>query len=202
MARRANQEGSIIKRSDNRWGACLSIDGKRQWVYGPTRQAVAEKLRQLQGLAKLAGRLPDAGKLTIGDFLGLWLEQATDRLRPKTLDNYRTLVKRFILPRLGTTRLTKVNGLAVATFLRGLAKDGVSGFRARQVYALLHRALGDAVRWGLLASNPAATVERPRPRAAKRHIWSADEAMAFVRGIETTEVGRWGDLFILLVAAG
>ena len=169
--KRSSGEGTICKRADGRWAAALAVGGRRIWVYGKTRQEVAEKLRRLQGLAQSAGYLPEPGKLTLRDYLTLWLEQAGQRLRPKTLETYEQVTQSFILPHLGTTKLTRLSGLVLASFFTKLAKDGISPFRQRQAFALLHKALGDAVRWGLIPHNPASTIDRPKPKPAKRTIW-------------------------------
>ena len=80
--KRTSGEGSIYQRRDGRWVASLMVAGRRHTVYAGTRHEAADKLRQLLGLAQRTGFLPDPGKLTLGDYLALWLEQAHERLRP------------------------------------------------------------------------------------------------------------------------
>jgi len=200
--KRSSGEGTICKRADGRWAAALAVGGRRIWVYGKTRQEVAEKLRRLQGLAQSAGYLPEPGKLTLRDYLTLWLEQAGQRLRPKTLETYEQVTQSFILPHLGTTKLARLSGLVLASFFTGLAKDGISPFRQRQAFALLHKALGDAVRWGLIPHNPASTIDRPKPKPAKRTIWTAEQTATFLQAVEVGQCGRYGDLFAFLLASG
>ncbi|MGC8878611.1 MAG: hypothetical protein ACP5R2_05255 [Anaerolineae bacterium] len=137
MSKRANHEGSLCRRKDGRWQASLMVAGKRVTVYGRTRQEAADKLRQLQTLAQANGRLPDAGKLTLGDYLHTWLNQAEQRLRPKTLACYRGLVKRLIVPHLGNVRLTRLTGLTLATYMAHLNRDGVSLFQQRQLFLVV-----------------------------------------------------------------
>jgi hypothetical protein len=46
MARRGHGEGSIYHRSDGRWAASISLEGrKRKTLYGKTRKEVQEKLK-------------------------------------------------------------------------------------------------------------------------------------------------------------
>ena len=60
MAKRGNSEGSITKRTDGRWMACVSLpDGNRKAYYGKTRQEVAQKLLGAQ--KSIADGLPLAG---------------------------------------------------------------------------------------------------------------------------------------------
>ncbi|MCS7261104.1 MAG: site-specific integrase, partial [Anaerolineae bacterium] len=200
--KRSSGEGSIYRRTDGRWAASLMVHNRRYVVYAKTRREAAEKLRQLQQVAHTLGHLPDPGKLTLGDYLATWLEQAGQRLRPQTLANYRLTVEKLIVPHLGGVKLAKLNGLALTTFLAHLAKNGTSAFRLRQTYALLHKALGDAQRWGLLPNNPAATIERPHPKPAKRHIWTPGQVAAFLAAVEAGQGGRYSDLFCFLLASG
>jgi integrase len=77
--RRGRGEGAIFQRADGQWVATVSLgykhDGKRRrrTVYGATKEEVAKKLRKLQTKAD-AGRLRDADRLTLSDYLAAWLE--------------------------------------------------------------------------------------------------------------------------------
>ncbi|MFF4407913.1 hypothetical protein ACFY2W_27285 [Streptomyces sp. NPDC001262] len=48
-------------------------------------------------------------------------------------------------------------------------------------------ALGEAVRHHRLDHNPARPTIIPRPAAAERHIWTVDEAVAFLRYCHTAD---------------
>lgn len=195
MPRRANHEGSIYRRQDGRWAASICIGRQRITVYAKTRQEAADKLRQLQRQSQL----PNAGKLTLGEYLTTWLEQASQRLRPKTLADYRRLVERHIAPQpIAAMRLTKLTGLRLATCYTQLAKAGVSAFVRRQVHALLHKALADAVKWGLLVSNPASGVDKPKPQPQERQLWTAEQVATFLAAVD----GQYADLFAFLLASG
>lgn len=45
MAKRNNGEGTIYRRPDDHWAARLSVNRRRKYVCGRTRQEAAEKLR-------------------------------------------------------------------------------------------------------------------------------------------------------------
>src|SRR5262249_21187567 len=96
--RRGRSEGSIFQRADGQWVGSVSLgyDGsgrrKRRVVYGATKQEVQEKLRQLQHDAA-AGRLADAGGMTVAEWLARWLETVKSRVQPKTHLRYEQLVR-------------------------------------------------------------------------------------------------------------
>ena len=61
---------------------------KYRYIYGKTRQAVAEKLAK--AISERDGGLAfDSGKLTVAEYMDRWLrESARNRLRPKTYEDY------------------------------------------------------------------------------------------------------------------
>jgi len=93
-----------------------------------------------------------------------------------------------VLPRVGAARLVdltpqRVQALYVELLERG-KKDGspLSARSVLQVHRTLHRALGDAVRWRLLARNPAHDVRLPRAEKKEMTAWVAEDARAFLAG--------------------
>jgi len=202
MPRKSNGEGCIVRRPDGRWQASLQLDGKRKTIYGKTRQEVAEKLRQLQGVARENGHIPDAGKLTLEEYLAQWFEQAEARLRPGTVDSYRTLARCHVLPHIGDLRLSRLDPLRINRLYAALAKAGLSGRRRQMVHRLLHKILSDAHRWGLIPSNPASIVDSPKREHRERELWAPEEISRFLRAVQEGECGQYGPLFGFLLATG
>ncbi len=56
MARRGHNEGSIYKRDDGRWAGVISVDGRRKFVNGKTRQEAQRKM--LAAMRDLEAGLP------------------------------------------------------------------------------------------------------------------------------------------------
>src|SRR5215813_6296557 len=166
--RRGAGEGSIYQRGDRRWVGCLVVgyDGngrrRRRVLYGATRREVAEKLSQLQSDSK-SGPIPKPERLSVGEFLDRWLEDAArTRVRQTTYYTYRSFIRTHLKPRLGGFPLQRLESTQVQGFLAAMERDGC-GPRLRQaVFAMFRRALADAVRWRLIRHNPAALVDRPR----------------------------------------
>jgi hypothetical protein len=85
MAKRANGEGSVFKRSDGTWSAALSYrdaDGRtrRHTVYGRTQAEVRAKLRVAHERRDAGAPVKDA-TTTFGAWLEDWI---TRRCRPAT----------------------------------------------------------------------------------------------------------------------
>jgi integrase len=69
----------------------------------------------------------------------------------------------------------------------------------RHLHAVLRRALGDAVRWGVLARNPAAVVAPPRAVRHEIRALTTDEARALLAACEGE---RLGALYVLALTTG
>lgn len=125
------------RESDGRWTATLSlgygIEGKRRRrvVYGATKQEVLEKLAKLRAESSLAGNLPDAGNLTVGQLLDQWLAATKSKTAAGTYEGRESLVRVHIGPRIGGLKLTKLNTLHVESLYTEMARDGVKPWAAR-----------------------------------------------------------------------
>src|SRR5450631_3095978 len=99
MTRRRGQgEGAIYKTADGRWRAAIDLgweDGKRQrrYVSGRTREEVAKKLRAAQQTVDAGLPLVDGRPPKVREWLASYLDHvAAPKLRPRTLDGYRSYV--------------------------------------------------------------------------------------------------------------
>src|SRR5436309_1301078 len=107
MSKRANGEGSIIKRSDGRWMARVtSPNGQRRSFYGETRQEVAQRLTETLKAVQ-DGRPVASGVLTVKGFLEKWLEAIKPTVRARTWERYEQYVRLHTLPKLGKIRLAR-----------------------------------------------------------------------------------------------
>ena len=154
--------------------------GRKQYVsrtvHGTKREAARE-------LARLVSQVDDglvvATAGTVGDLCERWYEQAEPNLSPVVADNYRRLLNRHILPRFGSTPLRRLRTSDLDAWYAELRRHGGQQGRPLapnsvvRVHALLHRALGQAVKWGWLTTNPASAASPPRP---KRHTIVLPEA--------------------------
>jgi integrase len=114
-----------------------------------------------------------AEKLDVAGYLQQWLAHARGRVRAVTYEGYEVLLRRHALPRLGHLQLQELSPLAVqdlySELLAGGAKSGgLSAGTVLNLHLVLNQALAQAVRWQLLAANPVAGAQPPRPRRPPR----------------------------------
>ncbi len=165
--RRGHGEGNIKQRADGLWEARVSLPGgKRKSLYGKTRREAQEKLRAaLRDLD--AGVDLATGRQTVGQFLDRWLDDVVKPgVRPKTHHSYAQLVRLHLKPALGHHQLAKLTPQHVQAMMTEKSAAGLSPRTVQYLRAVLRRALGQALKWGLVARNVATLADRPARRNA------------------------------------
>ncbi|MBJ7597163.1 MAG: site-specific integrase [Candidatus Nephthysia bennettiae] len=171
MSRRGRGEGSIYRRQDGRWAATISLGWsggrrRRKTFYGQTRAEVARALAAaLRG--QQLGQEPIAERQTVAEFLTSWLARARPGLRPRTYEGYVQLVRDHVVPDLGNIRLDRLGPQHLQDLLTRKLGEDLSPRTVQYVHAVLRAALGQALRWGLVARNVASLVQSPRVRQAE-----------------------------------
>jgi integrase len=197
--RRANSEGSITRRADGRWmGRVRLRDGTRRAVYGRNHAEVAAKLRETVAIAD-RGLPQPSGTETVESFLAAWLESSRNRLRPSTWGAYERHLRRHVLPTLGRQRLAKLLPLDLDRLYQHLLAGGLSPSSVHHIHAILHKALGQAMRWDLVGRNVADLVDPPRMRRIPMRALSPEEARRF---LEAARGDPLEALYVLAITTG
>ena len=140
---------------------------------------------------------PPNTRVRLGEFLEQWLrDYATSAVSPTTLRCYQGIVKHIALSFLGLTPLPRLAPQAIQSFLAKKLEEGLSSTTVRHIYALLHGALGHAVKWGLIPRNPCDFVDPPRRRQAEMRVWDEEQVRLFL-----AEARRSSRYYVLYLAA-
>ena len=168
-------------------------------VSAKTKGEVLVKLRKAEEDAR-AGRIGDAAKITVGQYLDHWLNNASKpTIEPGTWNAYRSVVENHLKKRIGGLRLVQMRPLHVETLFAELQRDGVSGGNARKISEVLSSALEHAVRTEMLPSNPAASVAKPKSAPEEIVPFTPDEILQ----IRLAIMGhRLEALFALAISTG
>jgi integrase len=201
--RRGNGEGTITRRKDGRWEArytAQTADGpKRKVIYGKTRQEVSKKLTKAMA-DRDGGLVFDDEKLSLGEYLDRWLNDSVrDNVRPRTLDSYRLQVRQHITPALGRIKLKNLSPAHVQRLYRSKLDAGLKPSSVRTIHAALHRALKQAVRWGLVPRNVTDAVDPPKLVREEINALSPEEARRF---LATARGDRLEALYVVAVHCG
>ena len=157
--RNAHGAGTIRQRKDGRWEGRFTVGtnpgtGKQvqRSVYGKTQQEVRKKLAEATASVD-AGTFLEPSKLTLGNWLDIWLAEYNPDIKPQTLITYKTQVRVHIKPALRAVKLTKLTTHMVQVFVNSLSneKDNKPGLKpktVKNIHSVLYGAMAQAVRLG------------------------------------------------------
>jgi len=185
--------GHIRRRGERSWELKFDLgtdplSGRRKTAYhsfkGTKREAEMELVRLKAGADR--GEYIDPSKLTLAGFLDRWEAWAATQVSAKTLERYRQLAAHHIRPHIGGAPIQKLKTVNFAQLYGRLqkAKPEGAGLAPRtvgHVHRLLHRVLGHAVKWEIIASNPVAAAEPPRVQRTEIEILSPDQIKVVLR---------------------
>jgi integrase len=182
-------QGHVRRRGRDSWTVVVNLDrdpitGKRRqlWrsVKGTKREAEALLVQLLHQRDTGVEQLP--GRLTVGEYLERWLEDyARINTAPRTFETYQGIVHTHLVPALGSVALSKLRPQHIQNYYsRALTVRGTVSTKRLSNRSVLHHhrvlreALGHAVRWQILARNPADAVEPPRVQRQELPVPSSD----------------------------
>jgi integrase len=211
MARGSIRQRSKVRRNSWTVQVYLGVDpatGRKRYrseaVVGTRAQAqrrLTEILRDLD-----AGGAPVPSGLTVGEYLADWLRDGSGpRVGSRTLEGYRDHVRLYISPRIGRVALARLTPRQVQDMEAELVRNGGRGGRGlsprtvSQTHRILHKALEDAVRLGLVSRNVSRLVDPPRFSRHEVRTLAWDEVLRFLGGVDDPLLRT---LFLLAVHTG
>lgn len=211
MSPRARQgDGARYKeKSSGLWAVAIELppvrwnaDGKpvrnRKVQRFKSRAEADKALRELREQKRQMGTLPTVGQ-TVEGWFTKWLNvHVIPNERPRTADTYRMYVTAYIIPALGaSTRLAKLTPDSIRNIEAFITARGLSRSTARNAYHYAAHALDDAMRDGLLLSNPARRVEAPRRRKPDLDVFTVDDAIKLLNHLTLEEGGALWAAYLL-----
>jgi integrase len=168
------------------------VTGKRRqlWrsVAGSKREAETLLVQLLH--QKSTGVDAAPGRITVADYLQRWLRTyALPNTAPKTSQRYEQLIRVHLVPVLGNLPLSKLRPLHIQDAYQRILEKGLSARTALQCHRVLREALQHALKWQLLARNPADAVETPRPERYEVHALSPEQVRRVMAAAHETPYG-------------
>jgi integrase len=128
---------------------------------------------------------------TLAEWLEEWSASRRHHLEASSAASYRVMADAYLLPHLGEVALDQLDVRGIEAAYATLLTRGGRGGRplaprtVAYAHAVLHRAMVDAVRLGVIDANPAAGVTLPRRavdgRAPRRlRVWDAEQVRRFL----------------------
>lgn len=183
-SRASNGMGSIRKRSDGRWEARYTTpDGRQKSVYAKTEKEVSAKLRTaLHELDSGAWREPS--KLTVGEWLNIWLSDYQGHNSERTVAKYRCITDKHFIPTLGKVRLSALSPMHVRRLITDL--NSLKPVTIKNYVRILGAALECAVESRLIKENPVDNAKVPRVPPSRFTVVDGASIPAFISAAEET----------------
>jgi len=167
-------------------------------ITGKTQKEVSQKLKAVTTSID-DGTYVAPCKLTVGQWLDIWINEYLGGVKPRTADLYKGVVSVRIKPKLGALKLDGLTPHAVQTYFNNLTKEGLAPKTVKNVHGILHKALQQAIINGYIKNNPADSTILPR--VSRRELKPLDENQisTFLKAIQDHE---YGDLFTVTLFTG
>lgn len=193
MARRTHGSGSVYPERTGGYRATCELPpdpatGRRRRLVarGCTKAVALKRLKDKKLEYERSGRMPSQTTPYLKDWLDRWLDEIVKpRLRPSTLATYRSVVEALIKPAIGGVRLGRLEPKHFRMMEEYITKGDDtcdpprrprSSATAGSAWRTLHKALDDAVREGIIESNPCDRAESPRVVYTERKILTPAQA--------------------------
>lgn len=188
----AQGAGTIRKRPDGRWEARYTVGfdpatgkQKQKSIYGKTQKEVRERLAEITTELD-DGTYMEPTKNTVSEWLEVWLETYVRfSVKPYTLDAYQRVCQNYLSPALGALRLPALTAPQIQRFYNSLLMEkSLSPKTVRNIHGVFHRALEQAVKLGMIRSNPTELCDLPKARRKDIHPMEQDKIGAFLTAIK------------------
>lgn len=195
-SRGAQGAGTIRKKTVNRdgkeytyWEARVTVGrdpgtGKQiQKSYtGKTQKEVREKM-QAAAVDVNNQTYTEPSKLTVAQWLDIWIEEYLGGVKPRTVDSYKTTVRVHIKPTLGALKLSSLAAHDIQKLYNAAQKGDkpLSAKSIKNLHGVLHKALQQAVELGYIKFNPADACKLPRVEKAEIKPLDDEAITAFLR---------------------
>jgi len=173
---------------NNLWYAVLNlyVDGKRKlkWVStglaAPGNKRAANKalqdiIQEYEDKAKQT--TPIAAEEPFADYMQSWLTTAKASIQPTTMQSYRQMVNGRIEThfRPKGIKLGELQPLHIHEFYQGILAEGKTANTVIHYHAVIRRALNQAFKLGIIPSNPADRIDRPKKNKFTAGYYTQDE---------------------------
>jgi integrase len=134
-------------------------------------------------------------KLTLREYLNDWLETYVKvNLRKTTIDGYKRIIEKHLLPNLGNIELQNLNSNHIDNFYAQKQKsgklDGTGGLAPRTlmyIHRVLNQAIEHAVKKKIISRNAVKDItNKPKLKKFKNEIYSSTELVELLNAVKST----------------
>ena len=206
MAKRANGEGTLTKRTDGRWQGRVTLGrdtttGKtiRKVVYGKTQAECREKIDLLK---QQAGKKLDfkRGSDSLAAYLQHWLDNVVKLNKAaRTHEEYDLAVRLYIVPFIGHRKVSKLDADDMESWQAAMVRKGHTPNQRLRGIRILRNAMNRAVKNRIIEINPVQVLDIPKVERREVIPLELDQCRQL---FDECEKHRIGDIVPLAVMTG
>lgn len=198
----SRKEGQIIPKGPGRYQIRFALRrGHRATFTKTINCSLSEAKKELRRLLveRDNGLLLSPTTLLLDEWIDQWLTDVkAATARPKTLETYRDLAKRYIYPSFAGCPVRDITKVQIAKWVTKLTAAGLGPATIRHVFSVLHGSLQYLVDDDLLPNNPCKGVDKPTVTRPNVMPLNPEEARTLLAALPAEPLGAlWG---ILLTA--
>jgi integrase len=146
------------------------VSGKRRWATATVKGSRKDAERELTRRSRTVdtGEHIDPQRMTVADWLTLWLASTKIEVSPKTHERYAEIVRCYLVPALGKIGLQRLTPSDIQRAYSGFERNPSPRTR-RHIHRILKSALARGVEQQALARNPADALKR-LPKVERKPI--------------------------------
>ena len=163
-----------------------------------SKKVAAQKLKA--ALAAIdAGTYKAPCKMTVAQWLDIWVAEYLNSVKPLTKHNYNKQVQKHLKPALGQAKLDALDTHTIQRFYNSLIASGLSPKTVKNVHGILHCALQQAIACDYIYRNPADACKLPKITKPEIKPLEPEE---IARLLKEAEQDDYCNLFIVAMFTG
>lgn len=167
-------------------------------ITGKTQKEVAQKLKAATAAID-AGTYKAPCKMTVGEWLDIWVAEYLKNVKPLTQHNYAKQVRKHLKPALGAVKLEALDPHRIQKFYNSLSESGLAPKTVKNIHGIFHSALQQAIANDYIRHNP--TDACKLPKVVKTEIKPL-EPEEIARMLQEAEKDDYCNLFIVAMFTG
>lgn len=198
--------GQLIKKGERKWLVRIFLgrdgNGKRDYfnklIHGTKKEASDYRSRMLTDISQ--GTFVVPSKTTLDEYIDEWLRNsAKQKLSERTYASQVFCLDRYVRPKLGAKKLSSLQPLDLQELYTGMRERGLSPRTIQIVHNILNRAFNQAVKWRVMATNPAQFADKPKQERREMQALAPEQAARF---LEAAKDDRYFLYFALSLDTG
>jgi integrase len=136
----------------------------------------------------------------VNEYFQRWLKDSVKgNVRPITFESYERLVRVHMVPALGHVKLKALSPAHLQGFYRDRLDAGLSPCTVQRLHAVIHRALKQALRWGLVPRNVSEATDPPKAQRKEIRPLTPEQVRTLLK---TAQGDRLEALYVLAITTG